>query len=109
MASSSTCLISYPPSYLLSQLSKLRSSTLFGVPAFEAEIVVTLFVVPSSFLMIFQTNIAYERYWEGRNTISSLVLNSHHLVRKVCLLTPQDSGPCSLPLYADSHNIRDHG
>jgi putative membrane protein len=55
---------------------------LFGVPAFEAEIVVTLFVVPSSFLMIFQTNIAYERYWEGRNTISSLVLNSHHLVRK---------------------------
>lgn len=43
-----------------------------------------------SFLLVFRTNTAYERWWEGRKLWGSLVNNSRNLAMKIASLLPPD-------------------
>lgn len=58
-----------------------------------------------SFLLVFRTNTAYERWWEGRKLWGSLVNNSRNLALKLASLLPDDSRHRAyfrkiIPLYA---------
>lgn len=60
-----------------------------------------------SFLLVFRTNTAYERWWEGRKLWGSLVNNSRNLAMKITALTPENSRHRTffrkiIPLYAKS-------
>jgi putative membrane protein len=43
-----------------------------------------------SFLLVFRTNTAYERWWEGRKLWGNLVNSSRNLAMKLAALLPQD-------------------
>lgn len=43
-----------------------------------------------SMLLVFRTNTAYDRWWEGRRLWGSLVNNSRNLAIKLCAFLPQD-------------------
>ena len=58
-----------------------------------------------SFLLVFRTNTAYERWWEGRKLWGSLVNNSRNLALKLASLLPDGSRHRAyfrkiIPLYA---------
>lgn len=64
-----------------------------------------------SFLLVFRTNTAYERWWEGRKLWGSLVNNSRNLAMKITALTPENSRHRPffrkiIPLYAKA--LRNH-
>jgi putative membrane protein len=51
----------------------------------------TLLGFAISMLLVFRTNTAYDRWWEGRKLWGSLVNNSRNLAAKLCtLLSPED-------------------
>jgi|GEM_PF-2159287 len=43
-----------------------------------------------SFLLVFRTNTAYERWWEGRKLWGALVDNSRNLAMKIASMLPLD-------------------
>jgi putative membrane protein len=58
-----------------------------------------------SFLLVFRTNTAYERWWEGRKLWGSLTNNSRNLAMKLsALLPPEDPNRAffrqAIPMYA---------
>lgn len=58
-----------------------------------------------SFLLVFRTNTAYERWWEGRKLWGSLVNNSRNLAMKIAAYVPPESRHRTyfrkiIPLYA---------
>lgn len=58
-----------------------------------------------SFLLVFRTNTAYERWWEGRKLWGSLVNNSRNLAMKMAAFLPENSRHRTffrkiIPLYA---------
>lgn len=60
-----------------------------------------------SFLLVFRTNTAYERWWEGRKLWGSLVNNSRNLAMKMAAYLPENSRHRVffrkiIPLYAKS-------
>jgi putative membrane protein len=50
----------------------------------------TLLGFVSSFLLVFRTNTAYERWWEGRKLWGALVNNSRNLAMKIASLLPPE-------------------
>lgn len=65
-----------------------------------------------SMLLVFRTNTAYDRWWEGRKLWGSLVNNSRNLALKInCLLPSDDEKNRSffkkiIPLFA--HELKNH-
>ncbi len=60
-----------------------------------------------SFLLVFRTNTAYERWWEGRKLWGQLVNNSRNLAMKLAAALPEDSRHRAffrkiIPLYANA-------
>ena len=60
-----------------------------------------------SFLLVFRTNTAYERWWEGRKLWGSLVNNSRNLAMKLSSILPADDPnrlffQKAIPMYADA-------
>lgn len=58
-----------------------------------------------SFLLVFRTNTAYERWWEGRKLWGALVNNSRNLAMKLSAILPHDDPDRAffrrtIPLYA---------
>jgi len=58
-----------------------------------------------SFLLVFRTNTAYERWWEGRKLWGALVNNSRNLAMKLSAILPADDPSRfffrkTIPLYA---------
>ncbi len=58
-----------------------------------------------SFLLVFRTNTAYERWWEGRKLWGSLVNNSRNLAMKMAAYLPENNRHRAffrkiIPLYA---------
>lgn len=59
-----------------------------------------------SMLLVFRTNTAYERWWEGRKLWGSLINNSRNLAIKLNIFLPQDAQHIrhyfrqAIPLYA---------
>lgn len=79
----------------LSENSRLRNVSIMH----------TLLGFVISFLLVFRTNTAYERWWEGRKLWGSLVNNSRNLALKLASLLPDDSRHRAyfrkiIPLYA---------
>lgn len=68
----------------------------------------TLLGFAISMLLVFRTNTAYERWWEGRRLWGSLVNNSRNLAMKLNALLPADATNhrtffrSMIPLYAKS-------
>ena len=66
----------------------------------------TLLGFAISMLLVFRTNTAYDRWWEGRKLWGSLTNNSRNLALKLAAMLPEDdSGPRAffrqaIPLYA---------
>ncbi len=50
----------------------------------------SLLGVAISVLLVFRTNTAYDRWWEGRKLWGSLVNNSRNLATKLCVLLPEE-------------------
>ena len=50
----------------------------------------TLLGFAISMLLVFRTNTAYDRWWEGRKLWGSLVNNSRNLALKIASFLPQD-------------------
>src|SRR6202044_678006 len=50
--------------------------------------VITLMAVVTSLLLIFRTNTAYDRFWEGRRVWSQAVHSIRHLTRFIWVMTP---------------------
>jgi ion channel-forming bestrophin family protein len=46
-----------------------------------------------SLLLVFRTNTAYDRWWEGRKLWGSLVNNSRNLAMKLAAILPKSDGP----------------
>ena len=44
-----------------------------------------------SMLLVFRTNTAYDRWWEGRKMWGSLVNNSRNLALKLAVMLPEES------------------
>jgi len=64
-----------------------------------------------SLLLVFRTNTAYDRWWEGRKLWGSLVNNSRNLAIKLSAILGDDEENCSffrntIPAYAAA--LRDH-
>jgi len=64
-----------------------------------------------SFLLVFRTNTAYERWWEGRKLWGSLVNNSRNLAMKLAVIIPEehpdrDFFRLAIPAYAEV--LKDH-
>jgi ion channel-forming bestrophin family protein len=64
-----------------------------------------------SLLLVFRTNTAYERWWEGRKLWGSLVNNSRNLAIKLQAMLPEDSASKKyfrelIPAFADA--LRNH-
>ncbi|MCC6282608.1 MAG: hypothetical protein IT262_18540 [Saprospiraceae bacterium] len=60
-----------------------------------------------SFLLVFRTNTAYERWWEGRKLWGQLINNSRNLAMKIAAILPDDSRHRTffrkiIPLYANA-------
>ena len=60
-----------------------------------------------SFLLVFRTNTAYERWWEGRKLWGQLVNNSRNLAMKMAAVLPEGSRHRTffrkiIPLYANA-------
>ncbi|HOY07009.1 MAG TPA: bestrophin family ion channel [Saprospiraceae bacterium] len=60
-----------------------------------------------SFLLVFRTNTAYERWWEGRKLWGQLVNTSRNLAMKMAAILPEDSRHRTffrkiIPLYANA-------
>lgn len=58
-----------------------------------------------SFLLVFRTNTAYERWWEGRKLWGALVNNSRNLAMKIASILPADDPDRqffrkTIPMYA---------
>lgn len=58
-----------------------------------------------SFLLVFRTNTAYERWWEGRKLWGTLVNNSRNLAMKIAAFLPEDEAERAffrkmIPAYA---------
>lgn len=58
-----------------------------------------------SFLLVFRTNTAYERWWEGRKLWGALVNNSRNLAMKLSAMLPKEDPNLSffrktIPMYA---------
>ena len=73
----------------------------------------TLLGVVLSFLLVFRTNTAYERWWEGRKLWGQLVNNSRNFAMKLAtLLQDQEEERLFfrkvIPLFADTlkHHLR---
>lgn len=75
-------------------------------------IIQTLLGFVLSLLLVFRTNTAYDRWWEGRKLWGALVNNSRNLALKMnAILTPEDHGSRrfykdAIPHYAAA--LRDH-
>jgi putative membrane protein len=58
-----------------------------------------------SLLLVFRTNTAYDRWWEGRKLWGTLVNNSRNLALKLSVLLPEEQDRLffqkTIPLYAD--------
>jgi len=65
-----------------------------------------------SLLLVFRTNTAYDRWWEGRKHLGSLVNNSRNLAIKIAAMVPNDDQKTrtffreSIPKYA--FVLKDH-
>ncbi len=64
-----------------------------------------------SLLLVFRTNAAYDRWWEGRKQWGALVNNSRNLAIKLSAILGEDEENCSffrntIPAYAAA--LRDH-
>ena len=60
-----------------------------------------------SFLLVFRTNTAYERWWEGRKLWGALTNNSRNLAMKLSAMLPKDAPERSffrqtIPMYAEA-------
>lgn len=60
-----------------------------------------------SFLLVFRTNTAYERWWEGRKLWGALVNNSRNLAMKLAAILPHDDHNRAffrqaIPMYAQA-------
>ncbi len=64
----------------LSESSKIRNISLMH----------TLLGFVISFTLVFRTNTAYERWWEGRKLWGTLVNNSRNLAMKLAAILPED-------------------
>lgn len=63
-----------------------------------------------SFLLVFRTNTAYERWWEGRKLWGALVNNSRNLAMKISAILPADDPDRyffrkTIPMYAQALKI----
>ncbi|MDX2133791.1 MAG: bestrophin family ion channel [Saprospiraceae bacterium] len=79
----------------LSENSRVRNVTIMH----------TLLGFVISFLLVFRTNTAYERWWEGRRLWGALVNSSRNLAMKLSALLPEqhadrDFFRTTIPLYA---------
>ncbi len=79
----------------LSDDSRLRNVTIMH----------TLLGFVISFLLVFRTNTAYERWWEGRKLWGALVNNSRNLAMKLAAMLPADDPSRlffrkTIPMYA---------
>lgn len=79
----------------LSDDSRLRNVTIMH----------TLLGFVISFLLVFRTNTAYERWWEGRKLWGALVNNSRNLAMKLAAILPADDPSRlffrkTIPMYA---------
>jgi putative membrane protein len=79
----------------LSDDSRLRNITIMH----------TLLGFVISFLLVFRTNTAYERWWEGRKLWGALVNNSRNLAMKLAAILPADDPSRlffrkTIPMYA---------
>jgi ion channel-forming bestrophin family protein len=52
-------------------------------------------------LLVFRTNTAYERFWEGRKLVGGIVIGSRQLSRQILVTIPGDSPED----YADKQNV----
>lgn len=65
-----------------------------------------------SLLLVFRTNTAYDRWWEGRKLWGSLINTSRNLAIKIAGILPENDTEnksffaITIPLYA--HTLRDH-
>src|SRR5688572_17535040 len=61
-----------------------------------------------SMLLVFRTNTAYDRWWEGRRLWGNLVNNSRNLAIKLNVMLPEEDTECrkffrqAIPLYASA-------
>ncbi|TCZ70193.1 bestrophin family protein [Flaviaesturariibacter aridisoli] len=76
----------------------------------------TLLGFAISMLLVFRTNTAYDRWWEGRKLWGSLVNNSRNLALKLAAMLPEADGGArvffrqAIPLYAQvlqKHLLKD--
>lgn len=72
----------------------------------------TLLGFAISMLLVFRTNTAYDRWWEGRKQWGALVNNSRNLAVKLCSLLPKDDDTNKaffkqiIPRFA--HELKNH-
>ncbi|MCC0175882.1 hypothetical protein I4641_02650 [Waterburya agarophytonicola K14] len=89
---------------LLAQRLELTSS--FDVGGGIAHIVLSINLL-LSFLLIFRTNAAHDRYWEGRKLWGSLVNTTRNLARGISITIDRESSPIDSPIKEENMKLID--
>lgn len=104
----SICVYSWLIAYLeLEYLHLSKDNNLKNIPAMHG-----LLGFAISMLLVFRTNTAYDRWWEGRKLWGSLVNNSRNFALKLSVMLPDDAKEHRtffrkvIPAYA--HALRHH-
>lgn len=102
------CVYSWLIAFLEIEYFKLsKDSFVKNIPVMH-----TLLGFAISMLLVFRTNTAYDRWWEGRKLWGSLVNNSRNLAIKLAVILPEDSRAERsffrkiIPAYA--YSLRNH-
>ena len=61
-----------------------------------------------SLLLVFRTNTAYERWWEGRKVWGGLVNSSRNLALKIKALVPEEAGYYSVMIPNFAYALKNH-